>query len=216
MKILVTGSDGFIGKHLVWRLVGLRYDVVGLDVKSGNDILTCDLPDADLVFHLAAQTDATSADIEADARVNIMGLLRVLTRYGDKVVFASSTATYDAKTPYAISKLTGEHYCELYGASVVRLCNVFGDGGHSVIERFAQDETLTIYGDGQQVRTYSPVESAVDLFVDELFERQQLRLLHGEDCSVLEIAARHPEKELVFKPARKFDPPFVIQLRRAA
>ena len=55
MKILVTGHRGYIGSHLYNQLLASGYDVSGIDLKEGNDILYC-LPDEnfDCVFHLAA------------------------------------------------------------------------------------------------------------------------------------------------------------------
>lgn len=206
MRIVVTGSEGFIGGHLVDALLAAGHEVVGLDCKTGQDILDCDLPQADLVFHLAAQTDATSTDAYADAQTNIMGLLRVLMRYGASVVFASSAMVAHPVTPYAIAKLAGEMYCRIYGASVVRLCNIFGPGGHSVIDRFTQDDVLTVYGSGRQTREYAHVDTAVALLMEELKERQPVRLLNGERLSVLDVLARHPSKPYCFVPERPFDP----------
>lgn len=194
MRCVVTGSDGFIGTHLCRRLRELGHTVCGLDLKSGNDILVCDLPPADLVFHLAAQTDAVSSDVEADARVNIMGLLRVLAEYGSRLVFASSVAIHHPVSPYGISKLAGEHYVALYGASVVRFCNIYGPGGHGVIDRFAAADVLTIYGSGNQTRSYAHVDMAINLLAAELEERRPLRILYGNVLTVNQIADRYPEK----------------------
>ncbi len=49
--ILITGHLGFIGSYLTKKIGNF----VGLDIKDGNDILTCDLPDAEVVIHLAAE-----------------------------------------------------------------------------------------------------------------------------------------------------------------
>ena len=55
MKILVTGHKGYIGSHLYKELIKQNHEVVGIDIKQGDDILYC-LPDEefDFVFHLAA------------------------------------------------------------------------------------------------------------------------------------------------------------------
>lgn len=212
MKIVVTGSQGFIGQHLCQRLIDNSHQVIGLDIKTGQDILTCKFPEADLVFHLAAQVDASNVDAEIDAKINIMGLLRVLKAYESKVVFASSSAVNYPMMPYAISKAAGEAYCTLFRASVVRLCNIFGPGGHSVIDRFTEEQQLTIYGDGRQLRTFARVDEAVSLFMAELVERKPLRILHGENMSVLDIAAWFPDKPKVFAPPRRYDPWVGIQL----
>ena len=55
MKILLTGSEGFVGRHLYHYLIhGEEYDVVGFDIKNGQDILQTEFPkNIDLVIHLA-------------------------------------------------------------------------------------------------------------------------------------------------------------------
>ena len=53
MNILLTGSEGFIVKNLQ-NFFKDRYNLICLDKKTGNDLLTCDLDyDVDLVIHLA-------------------------------------------------------------------------------------------------------------------------------------------------------------------
>ena len=66
MKALITGSLGFVGKYLRAELENNGYEVVGLDILSGEKTLQADLLDAaqieriveeqrsDAVFHLAA------------------------------------------------------------------------------------------------------------------------------------------------------------------
>ena len=55
LKILVTGYKGYIGGHLFLNLKKSNFDVYGIDLKDGEDILNC-LPDEDFdfVFHFAA------------------------------------------------------------------------------------------------------------------------------------------------------------------
>lgn len=92
VKVLITGHEGFVGSYLLKHLP----DAIGLDIKSGNDILTCDLPDADVVIHLAAKPGVVASMDEpyANAETNVMGTLRLLERYKDaKFIFASSGGT---------------------------------------------------------------------------------------------------------------------------
>ena len=55
MKILVTGYKGYIGSHIYSELKKQNYEVQGIDLIDGEDILHC-LPEEnfDYVFHLAA------------------------------------------------------------------------------------------------------------------------------------------------------------------
>ncbi len=54
-RCLVTGHRGYIGSHLYESLVNLKHEVIGVDLKDGEDVLHC-LPNEkfDYVFHLAA------------------------------------------------------------------------------------------------------------------------------------------------------------------
>ena len=200
---LVTGDLGFIGRHLCRALrESDEYNVIGLDWKRGphEDIRQCTLPQADVCFHLAAQTNARATDTWNDAGHNIMGTIRVLEAYRENVVFAAAYPATTPTTPYAISKHACEHYCRLYGARMVRMCNITGPGGHGVIEAFAVADILKIAGDGSQKRRYAPVARAVAAFMDvATAPSSTLYILPGTELSVLEIAELlYPEKPRVF------------------
>ena len=68
MKALVTGSAGFVGRHLIGHLEDNGYDVFGTDLSSGGPDLL-DLKsfielfkriNPEVVFHLAGQADKGS------------------------------------------------------------------------------------------------------------------------------------------------------------
>lgn len=113
---LVTGGAGFIGSHLVDRLLDLEYRVVIVDnLSTGklknlnpaatfhhsdithpsvNDVFQREQPD--LVFHLAAQTSVSNSTREPvnDCDINVLGTLRMLEasrRLGvDKFIYSST------------------------------------------------------------------------------------------------------------------------------
>jgi nucleoside-diphosphate-sugar epimerase len=199
MKALVTGDRGFIGQHLCRHLVADGWDVEGFDLLDGRDVrqLKTALPEADWCFHLAALTDARSTDLDAMLKTNVLGTLHVLRQFGDRAVFASSAAVNYPTTPYAMSKATGEVVCKAYGACIVRLCNIYGPGGHGVFEKFEAADILQIHGDGNQVRSYAPVEAAVVA----LMSRSKFTVVPGEDLTVNDIA------NLFDKPRRNIPRP---------
>ena len=161
------------------------------------DILKKEFECADYILHQAALASVPgSVDDPISAnRNNVDGTLRVLIAARDceakRVIFASSSAIYgDASemplrettppkplSPYAVTKLAGEHYCrvfhEVYGLETVslRYFNVFGPGQNpssdyaAVIPKFIKaaeaGERPTIYGDGEQTRDFVFVQDVV-------------------------------------------------------
>ena len=58
MKTILTGHNGFIGGHYHRYLKDKNISPITVDKRSGQDLcdinITNDLPDCDVVFHLAA------------------------------------------------------------------------------------------------------------------------------------------------------------------
>ena len=206
MKILVTGHRGFIGSHLYKEAQRRGHDVVGLDRKTGQSLLKCDLPnDVKKVYHLAANANAQSSDISAIIEDNIASSARLFAHYGPKLVFASSAAVNYPYTPYAISKRTCEDLARIYGCAIVRLPNVYGEGGHSCWDKFREGSEFVFYGSGEQLRSYVAVEYAVNALLDA--QPGDECLVQGEDLTVVQVSGKfHADGKLVVhEKARAFD-----------
>lgn len=86
MKVLVTGNQGFVGKHLTKKLEQEGHTVFGLDIKNGmqEDVRTPEVlsntPKCDIVIHLAANCSnpLSMKNPTWDAETNIMGTIKVL------------------------------------------------------------------------------------------------------------------------------------------
>lgn len=217
---LVTGGAGFIGSHIVERLVREGQQVRVLDdLSSGREsnleafrneveFIKGDIRDAslvshsmkgvDIVFHEAAlgSVPRSVADPLTTHEVNMTGTLNVLLGAREagvkRVVYASSSSVYGETpmlpkreemtpqplSPYALSKLVGEHYASVfkhvYGFEIValRYFNIFGPRQDpesqyaAVIPRFItallEGKSPVVYGDGLQSRDFTYVDNVVD------------------------------------------------------
>jgi UDP-glucose 4-epimerase len=179
-RILVTGSDGFIGKHLVSALVSRGHTVFEADKKQGTDLSikeTVDaLPDVDIVVHLAAYNGTKHfynypLDVIRDS---VLPTQFLLDRYAGKVkrfVFSGSCESYagtvdvfgwtvptNESVPLSITDTTNPRWS--YGGSKL-LNELQVTAAHS---QLGQEYTIlryhNVYGPGQ-----------VDHFIPEFVSR---------------------------------------------
>ena len=131
MNILVTGHKGFIGTNL-FPILKSRFsdNIIGLDIKDGNDLLTCELPQADVIIHLAGLSGVRqSLDNPTEYwKQNVIAGQRLFENFPEtKVVYASSsTAAEPWRNPYAMSKYSLEQIAEPYNALGLRFTTVYG------------------------------------------------------------------------------------------
>ncbi len=205
-RILVTGHRGFIGSHLIAELPA----AIGLDLKDGQNILNCELPEADVVIHLAAQPGviASVADPYHNAETNILGTIRLLEHYQDaKFIFSSSGGTIQEtiESPYGLSKFCCEEYIKLLHDNyvILRFPNVYGMGSRSVIDKFLKEKQITVYGDGETYRIYAHVDDVVRAILLSLdWPKGTYKLGTTQRYKVIDLAEA-VGKQINFAPARK-------------
>eukprot|EP00002_Diphylleia_rotans_P019589 TRINITY_DN3783_c0_g1_i3.p1 TRINITY_DN3783_c0_g1~~TRINITY_DN3783_c0_g1_i3.p1 ORF type:complete len:244 (-),score=60.62 TRINITY_DN3783_c0_g1_i3:121-852(-) len=151
----------------------------------------------DYVFHLAAMISVPESMMDPIQciEINTRGLLIVLEEAArasvKKLVFSSSAAIYGddpeipkvetmtprPKSPYAITKLDGEYYCQMFASNrnlntvALRYFNVFGPRQDPksayaaavpiFIHRACNNEDITVFGDGEQTRDFIFVKDIV-------------------------------------------------------
>lgn len=151
MKILVTGSNGFVGRNLVWNLRELRdgknktrpnltiTEIYGYDVETSVEDFEYACQRVDFVFNLAGvNRPKDNAEFMEGNFGFASTLLDTLKKYGNKcpVMLASSaqaslTGRFEG-SEYGKSKLAGENlfldYSKETGAKVLiyRFPNLFG------------------------------------------------------------------------------------------
>ncbi len=197
MKVLVTGGAGFIGSHLVDRLVQEGHEVIIVDnLATGKrrninrsarfyklDIQSWRLERVfrnerpNVVMHLAAQMDVRKSveDPMFDAQVNILGTLNVLqqaVRHGvRKVVFSSSGgAIYGEQEMYPAPESHVTNPLSPYGLS--KLC---GEHYLSYYQRISGLQVVSlryanVYGPRQDPEGEAGV---VAIFIQKLLNNEQ-------------------------------------------
>lgn len=115
-KVLVTGSEGFLGKYLVEALIGAGYQVYGLDCKEGKgnegdrksffiqgdirnkDMVLRALEQVDFVVHAAAALSQFQSDEKNMREINVTGTANLLDASLEKqirkFIFISSVEVY--------------------------------------------------------------------------------------------------------------------------
>ena len=182
----------------------------------------------DYILHQGALPSVPRSvnDPIASVNVNVIGTLNVLTAAVEegvkRVVYASSSSIYGdspelpkhegmlpaPKSPYAASKLAGEHLCrafyESYGLEtiILRYFNVFGpyQNSHSqyaaVIPKFItaalSGQPVVIFGDGQQSRDFTFVDNVVEANLAAIDAPKEalgkaFNIACGESFSLLEL-----------------------------
>jgi len=200
-------AEHFQGKAQVRVLdnlrTGYRRNLDGLDVEFiegsilDREAVKRAVEGVDYIFHLAALISVPESMSKPQECVdlNVTGLLNVLTAAAEakvtKLVLASSAAIYgnnptvpkvetmfpEPLSPYAVTKLDGEYYCDLFTRTTsletacLRFFNVFGprqdpNSAYAAavpifIRKALDGQPLTVFGDGEQTRDFIYVKDIV-------------------------------------------------------
>ena len=184
VRVFDNLRSGF--KH---NLTGFQHEFIEASILDREAVRRA-VQGVDYIFHLAAMIsvpESMAKPIECN-ELNTNGTLVVLEEAAKagvkKLVLSSSAAIYgdnpvvpkveimvpEPKSPYAITKLDGEYYCQMFAGegriqtACLRYFNVFGPRQDPksqyaaavpiFIHRALKHEPITIYGDGEQTRDF--------------------------------------------------------------
>ncbi len=218
-RILVTGGAGFIGSHLIERLLNQGHDVICLDnFFTGSkenivhllghnylevvrhDVIEPILLEVDEVYNLACPASPVhyqynpvkTVKTSVMGTINMLGLakrtkaklLQASTSevYGDPVEHPQTEAYWGNVNPIGIrscydeGKRLAETLCMDYHrqngvrVKIIRIFNTYGprmaENDGRVVSNFIvqalMNKPITLYGDGQQTRSFCYVDDLVD------------------------------------------------------
>jgi nucleoside-diphosphate-sugar epimerase len=201
--ILVTGADGFIGKHLVAALDSAGYSIQPHSLADG-DLVRCALQYTGVshVFHLAGRTFVPEswddpAGFYAANVVTTANVLEFCKRSGASLTFVSSYVYGSPRTipiaedhplqafnPYCHSKILAEEVCRFYAeqhgtpVAIVRPFNIFGPGQD---ERFLIPTLLrqALQPDSDLIQVADIRPRRDFLYISDLIELLLATLGHG-------------------------------------
>lgn len=271
MRVLVTGSAGFLGSHLTDRLLSEGHSVVGVDnLCTGSrenvahldreprfefvqhDICEpLDVGPVDYIFNFASPASPPEylrLPIETlrVGSVGVENMLRLAERHSAGFLHASTSecygdplehpqrenywghvnpvgprSVYDEAKRYAEALTMAFHRARGINTHLVRIFNTYGPRLHPddgrVISNFMMQslrgDPLTIYGDGQQTRSFCYVDDLIEGIVrlSRSNEHMPVNIGNPDEFTILECAQTVLEvagskSELRFEPLPKDDP----------
>ena len=201
-KVVITGSQGFIGKHLTKFLREKGYEVRTIDIETGGvsqDITSMLLNDeyyleCGHVIHLAAMAGVRESMLPGEAikylKTNVHGTFRIFNHFHHRrIIYASSSTAYDPfRSIYALTKRA----CE----SMALEHNKKDENGHRIpgTQAHLGLRFTNVYGPGCTRSMLIP--KIINGDIEYLSKGHERNFIHVEDvCSAIHTLMQ--DRELV-------------------
>lgn len=129
MNILVTGSNGFIGKNLLSHLKELdNINVITYEKEDNFSKIIQNIDNIDVIFHLAGVNRPTNSKEFYEGNTDLTKQIVDLIKEKDITFIMTSSIQAEKENDYGNSKLLAENYVKdnLKNYYIYRLHNVFG------------------------------------------------------------------------------------------
>jgi len=188
MKILVTGSEGFIGKNLVAELKNhCEHEVFKFDRNTEQSLLDSFCRDAEFVFHLAGvnRPNNETEFMEGNCGFTSLLLSKLKEHKNNCTIMISSSIQAENQSPYGISKKAGEDLVFKYGKEtgssvlVYRFPNVYGKWSkpnyNSAVATFCHN-----IANGFEIKVNNPLTNMKLVYIDDVI-KEMLSALDGNE-----------------------------------
>ena len=198
-SILITGGAGFIGKHLIERLLDEGYRILVVDNLSGSkfrgiknlpyffDFVKGDITNinlmkklikkCDLVFHLAAVSRVLLSlkNPMKCIETNILGteiVARLCSKLNKKIIFSSSREVYGNAIYLPVDEIHPLNPCNLYGITKMSAENIIKTYSRCYGLNYVILRIANVFGEGD-------VDGVVSTFVMRSFQNKNL-IVYGK------------------------------------
>ncbi|MHA1197333.1 MAG: GDP-mannose 4,6-dehydratase [Promethearchaeota archaeon] len=188
------GKEDNIKEVISKNRISKNYEIIRKDLLDKDTFSLIKSKDFDYIFHLAAQASVRYS-IQNSVKVtdnNVVSTVKILEHAKEtnvkKVIYASSSSVYgnpikvpvsedhpkNPISPYALTKLCGELYCDYYfrefgiPTTSLRFYTVYGPRGRPdmAIRKFfnliLEGKEIIIYGDGKQIRDFTYISDIIN------------------------------------------------------
>jgi len=189
VKVLVTGSNGFIGKNLIEKLKEIGgYEILSIDKENSKEELKSGVLTSDFIFHLAGINRPEKEEEFFEGNSGLTGEIIELLLENNKntPILITSSIQAELNNAYGKSKKMAEEellkYKEISGARVFvyRLPNVFGKwcrpNYNSAVATFCNN-----IANGEEVWVSDPSKEMTLVYIDDVVRCFLIGILFYDD-----------------------------------
>mgnify|MGYP003289818612 CR=1 FL=1 len=180
MKVLVTGSKGFIGKNLISHLQEKEdIEIITYDIEDNFEKIENNINNIDFIFHLAGVNRPQNKEEFYEGNSDLTKKIVDLIKDKNIPILVSSSIQAELDNDYGKSKKIGEDYIieKLNNYYIYRLHNVFGKwckpNYNSVIATFCYNITHDL-----EITVNDENISLELIYIDDIIE-EFIRVLYG-------------------------------------